>query len=298
MTAPLVLPDPAELALRLGTLGVPHRAVETVLGHARSLEADRLAHLASCAAVLRAARTQPLDVPLALPEGPASGLDHVIGFATQLPELRAHHAALGIPAEVTARTVADVGRHVEVFHSRYGTAGFDKEWWIARHFASRLFQLGRLQFERVDMTLVDPALPDGASGPAAPVTAGPVLSLHIPRFLGPMTPAACDTAIALAHDFFAGHFPSEQPPIAVCRSWLLDPELAAALPGSNIAAFGARFTPWGPTTRSDDVAVEFTFAAPDLPREQLPRRTSLERAVLDRLDAGGHWHTAGGWFAW
>ncbi|MEU3292382.1 hypothetical protein ABZ722_08485 [Streptomyces longwoodensis] len=32
--------------------------------------------------------------------------------------------------------------------------------------------------------------------------------------------------------------------------------------------------------------------------DRLPRRTRLERALVDHLRDGGHWYVGHGWFAW
>lgn len=292
----LEVPTPDVLALRLVDLGCDPLVVEPIVRHAAGVSPAVLDHLAACAAVLADARGGPLTLSLEFPPGPAQGLDFVLLYAAILPQLREHHRSWGVDPVITARTVADVGRHLAVFQLRYGRFGFDRQWWIAQHFASRLFQLGRLQFERIALgdrvarirSSGGPDLPDGAIG----------LSVHIARFLGPMSPQACDASIAQAQRFFADHPAAENPRVAVCHSWLLDPQLADLLPGSNIAQFQGRFTPMGSLPVDDSSAVEFTFAWPDLPLDELPRTTRLERAVVDVLRSGGHWHTGSGWFAW
>jgi hypothetical protein len=136
---------------------------------------------------------------------------------------------------------------------------------------------------------------------AAGLPLGPgdfALNVHIPDFLGPITPAACDRSLARAREFFARHFPEETYRVATCHSWLLDPQLAEYLPkDSNIVRFQDRFRfAYEKKEAEDDVPVGFVFGDPELPLDGLPRRTTLERAIGDHLRAGRHWYSGHGWF--
>jgi hypothetical protein len=62
------------------------------------------------------------------------------------------------------------------------------------------------------------------------------------------------------------------------------------LPGSNIAAFQQRWALDERVAEGDADALFFTFARRSpVDTATLPRDTSLQRAVLDRLAAGEHW---------
>jgi hypothetical protein len=66
---------------------------------------------------------------------------------------------------------------------------------------------------------------------------------------------------------------------------------------SNIVRFQDRFRVAREDTEpADTEPVQFVFGDPDLPVADLPRRTSVERAVGDHLRAGGHWYIGHGWF--
>lgn len=82
--------------------------------------------------------------PPAFPEsaGPLGRCFHLYVFIAALPYVRAYHRELGIPDDVSRRTLADLGRHVSVHHRRLGTPGLLFPWWIALHFHGELFQLG------------------------------------------------------------------------------------------------------------------------------------------------------------
>ncbi|MFD5540909.1 acyltransferase domain-containing protein [Streptomyces sp. NPDC127079] len=221
-------------------------------------------------------------------------------FLVAVPHVRAAHRELGVPGDITRMTLTDLGRGMALHRRRYGRGGLGarQAHWLTRHFCGRLYQLGRLQYELAGLgTRTAQAI----TGAGTEVAAGtPSLNLHIPDFLGPLTPAACDRSVLRAREFFARYFPDEKPVVATCHSWLLDPQLRRHLPAdSNIIRFQERFRPgWDDREPADTTPVAFVFGDPDLPPSDLPRRTSLERAVGDLLRAGGHWYTGHGWFPW
>ncbi len=218
-------------------------------------------------------------------------------FVATLPHTRAYHASRGIPDDIAAATLADLGRNVRVNHKRYGEGGLEVAFWLALHARGVIYQLGRLQFERARLgaSLAQAMIERGE--PASPDEV--VLSVHIPDFLGPFTPDRVDASIAEARGFFRHHFPEDRIRYAVCHSWLLDPQLKEYLaPASNIVQFQDRFALSDRKQDADRSIVQFVFGpAPDDLRE-LPQRTSLERAVAGHLLAGRHWHGRSGWFRW
>ncbi|MBA2950994.1 DUF5596 domain-containing protein [Streptomyces sp. PSKA28] len=217
-------------------------------------------------------------------------------FVAALPSVRAYHRARGIPDDVSRRTLADLGRHMAVHRRRRGTSGLLAPGWLALHFHGELYQLGRLQFERTRLgQRTGQAIAAAGAGPGA---GGLCLNLHISDFRGPLSPAACDQSLALAREFFPRHFPEERYEAAVCHSWLLDPQLKRLLPEeSNIVRFQKRFrVAYEETEPADSDPVAFVFGDPDLPVAELPRRSSVERAIGDHLRAGGHWYGGHGWF--
>lgn len=216
-------------------------------------------------------------------------------FVAALPSTRAYHRERGIPADVSRRTLADLGRNMAVHRRRHGRTGVQAPWWLVHHFRGELYQLGRLQFERARL-----GQRAGTRLAAAGLDVGPDsggLNVHIPDYLGPLSPAAVDRSLVLAREFFAVHFPRERYEVATCHSWLLDPQLRKYLPGdSNIVRFQERFRiAHEDREQADSEPVQFVFGDPELPVENLPRRTAVERAVGDHLRAGGHWYVGHGW---
>ncbi len=218
-------------------------------------------------------------------------------FVATLPHTRRYHRKRGIPDEVARATLADLGRNVRVNRKRYGEGGLETSNWLMLHFRGMIYQLGRLQFER---TRTWNSIVEAASARGETVSPDDfALSIHIPDFLGPMTPEACDASIAEARAFFATYFPEEIYRRGVCSSWLLDPHLKEYLPpSSNIVRFQNRFQIAGSGRESDTSVLQFVFGpAPD-DLDTLPQQSSLQRAVVTHLKRGGHWRFYPGWFPW
>jgi hypothetical protein len=84
--------------------------------------------------------------------------------------------------------------------------------------------------------------------------------------------------------------------VAACHSWLLDEQLTKYLPGdTNIIRFQRRFQPAYQLDPHDDDIVRFVFGRDRADLDQLSRRTTLERAVIDHLKAGRYWNGGSAW---
>jgi hypothetical protein len=166
-----------------------------------------------------------------------------------------------------------------VHRQTFGDFGLHTYGWMRIAWSGALYWLGRLQFNLQR---------DQGEW---------VVSTHIPA-TGPLTPAAADDSFRQARDFFARHFPDFPTNDFHCSSWLLDPELAAALPAdSNMAKFQRRWRLYGEPMRGDDDVVFFTFfRRGDVDLATLPQRTTLQRVIVDRLHTGGHWNVWQGRF--
>ncbi|MFI2762597.1 acyltransferase domain-containing protein [Streptomyces echinatus] len=298
-----MLPDADDLPELLLDLAVPHEDINELVARWRGVtqDPDTLGLLADCVEeVFRESgdtdRTAGLDALLTSAPAELADVLPVFVFLAALPRTRADQRARGIPAEVTRRTLADLGRHIAVHRRRHGRPGVQAWRWLVRHFRGELYQLGRLQFERARLGRRTAPVLAAAGLDAAPGT--PCLDLHIPDFHGPLTPSACDRSLALAREFFARYHPADRPVAVLCHSWLLDPTLRRYLPAdSNIVRFQERFRIAREDGEpADTEPVQFVFGDPDLPVAELPRRTSVERAVGDHLRAGGHWYIGHGWF--
>ncbi|HEY5980627.1 MAG TPA: acyltransferase domain-containing protein [Microlunatus sp.] len=212
-----------------------------------------------------------------------AGVLELLALIACIDEVRAYHASRGIGADDSWRALSDLGQQVFVHRLTYSTYGLHTHDWLRVAWSGALYWLGRLQFNL-------------QRDPLEPGEAGTwVLSTHIPRS-GPLTPAEVDASFAAAQAFFAEHFDDFSVHAFHCHSWLLDPRLAAALPAtSNMAQFQRRWTLAGESGNGDEDAVFFTFARrPPVDLASLPRETTLQRAILDRIADGGHWHVRHG----
>ncbi|GGR71510.1 hypothetical protein GCM10010269_07990 [Streptomyces humidus] len=307
-----MLPNTDELTDVLLDLAVPHQDIDEAVRLSRRVTSDtdvlRILEKAVADVVQDMGRIRgtTVDIP-ALPDASTATARFfpLYVFVAALPHIRAHHRERGIPDEVGRRTLADVGRCVAWYRRWHGTGGLLIPQWLTLHFHGELYQLGRLQFQRSRVDERTGASIAAAGLPQRPQELG--LAVHVPDFMGPLTPQAVERSLALARTFFARHYPEETYSVATCESWLLDPQLKRRLPkDSNIVRFQERFHLAHPPTASeareapeapeDMEPVRFVFGTTDVPLDQLPRRTVLERAVLDHLREGGHWYVGRGWF--
>jgi hypothetical protein len=130
-----------------------------------------------------------------------------------------------------------------------------------------------------------------------PITAEDiVLSVHITDFSGPLSPSACDASFAQVLPFFEKYFPDTPANIAICESWMLDPQLDAYMaPKSNIMQFKARFHQAYTPEPNNRGIQQFVFGMLDAEIDELPQATSLERAVVTHIVNGRDWTGGAGW---
>lgn len=298
----VVLPTAEEAAIELLRLAVPHEDIDAVTACIPAVRQsaplwwllERCVHsLVQCIGSVQAPPRFPAfaDRELALHR-----YFPILVFLVVLPRTRQHHRDHGVPQEISWHTLTDLGRHVAIHRRFHGTGGLRGPQWLFHHFRGMLYQLGRLQFQPGRLNDKQGEALTTAGLPYAP--GDPCLYVHIPDFFGPLSPAACDAAFAQAKEFFARHYPQERYDVAVCGSWLLDDQLGEYLPpDSNIVRFQRRFTlayASEGSDESDENIVRFVYGRDSFQLAELPRRTSLERAITDHLKAGRHWRSGTG----
>lgn len=210
--------------------------------------------------------------------GPAWRHLYVYAYLALAGVVTGYHRDHGIAADVSWATLADLGRNLAIDRRMRREGWPVMQSWLTLHARGGLYELGRLQHQR------------GATA----------IDLHIPES-GPMTPDAVEASLDEARAFFPRHFPDERPTTFSCGSWLLDPQLREYLPAdSNIVRFQRRFAldPYEePEGQDADVEVlRFVFRTLSTPLDRLPRRTVLQRAIVDHLKAGRHWQIRRGHF--
>ena len=189
-------------------------------------------------------------------------------FVARIPELRAAHRALGLTDEESRATIQALPRHVALHRACGGEPGGWEVEWIEMIWDGKLSELGRLQFE------------DHSDG---------VLDVHIPETGLPLEPDACDASFARALEVYPDHHAAQ------CTSWLLDPQLAEALPpASNIVRFQRRFVLRDEGREANDDVRRFVFHTYERDLDKLTPRTTLELALAERMRAGGTWRAPTG----
>ena len=189
-------------------------------------------------------------------------------FVARIPELQARHRALGLTDEESRATLQALPRHVALHRACGGEPGGWELEWIELIWDGKLSELGRLQFE------------DHGDG---------VLDVHIPETGLPLDPVACDASFERAREVYPSHHTAQ------CTSWLLDPQLAEALPAaSNIVRFQRRFEQRDEGREANDDVLRFVFHTYERDLDGLTPRTTLERALVERMRAGGTWRARPG----
>ncbi len=297
----IAIPPTEELLSRALEVAVPFEDLNPLLAAADRLRTgagEDLLRLEVSALVAAMGRTEPLPaLPVVTPDtvDPPGYFGVLVALLT-VPFARAYHRERGVDEVTSWRTFVDIGRNIAVYRNRHGQPGFDDLDWVALHLTGQLYDLGRLQVARgrLGRTFTQLIREHGLDAEEGE----PCLDVHIPRYSGPMDVAGCDRSLARAAEFFPRHFPEESPRYLVCSSWLLDPVLAERLPSSsNIVAFQRRFTAARCDEPGDEATLIFVFEDPTRPLSAYPRSSSLQRAVLEHLEAGGHWHGGRGWRA-
>ena len=298
------LPAVEDLPQVLLDLAVPHEDIDGLVAQLPSPERDprtwRLLEYVTHAVVrpMGAIEDAPPFQELAPSMGILRRYFYVYVFLAALPHVQDFHRGRGIPEDVSRSTLADLGRCMADHHYWYGVGGLDAMLasWLRLHFSGAIYQLGRLQFQRARL---GNRTGQGVSASGLPYGPGDhTLEVHIPAWYGPLTPDACERSLAAAREFFPRFFPAEECHVATCHSWLLDSQLAEYLPAdSNIVRFQRRFRLAHESAADDADTLRFVFGRIGTPLDQLPRETRLQRAILDHLKAGRHWHGGGGWFA-
>lgn len=181
----------------------------------------------------------------------------------------------GIGDDVYAETFSDLTIWSEECKRRFGDYGIQEYRWLAEHVQLRLFRLGRLQFQP-HVLEQDVEMPDGRWIRKHTI----VLNVHIPAG-EPLHPDGVQHAFERAASFFRGI-----PPVFVCYSWLLEPQLRHLLPPeSNILQFQNRFHIYRVDASSRQAEERIFGRVHDNP-EEYEERTQLQRKAKAYLLSG------------
>ena len=143
-------------------------------------------------------------------------------------------------------------------------------WWAVRQISMLEFRIGELEFE---MKWEQEAERN-------------VIDVHIPGDANMQLPLIHDSYLQ-ARNFFLQHYPEYGTAPFACSSWLLASSLEKLLPqDSNIIRFQSEYT----ITKVEEDSLGFMdwiYGSKDIPIEELPEKTSLQKNVKEFLKQGG-----------
>ncbi len=175
---------------------------------------------------------------------------------------------LGISDEIFYETIKCFTRFSAEHKDSFGEYGFDREWWSYRQISLKLFRIGELEYEIATLDNED------------------VINIHIPSN-ALLKPDLLHSSYKESYAFFGEFYPDYKYTNYVCETWLLAPALKELLPASsNILAFANDFV-------IDEVFPDVTdflqwiYKKMDIPLEELPEETSLQRKLKAHLLSGG-----------
>jgi len=190
--------------------------------------------------------------------------------------------------ERTVLALADSGLRLRQdgrFHSAQGTSPTDPGW--GTHLLCTEQVIAGYPVVDPNVVSPQPVSLDPSAWEVVLKAGEPVLDIHIPA-RSRLDPAACDDSFAEALEFFPRYFPEHNFKAFTCGSWLVDPQMMQKLPGSNMAAFAQRFHHM-PHVHADDNQAYSLGLGGRRPLDQLPRDTSLRRALVAHMENGGQW---------
>lgn len=175
----------------------------------------------------------------------------------------------GIEEKVFDDTMKCFTRFVEEHKASYGVYGFDRDFWTGRQLSLQLFRLGELEYEKVEE--------DNGER---------YISIHIPSD-AVLDPEKIKASLCQAKKFFEKQDPSWDRVSYKCCSWLLSPALKELLgEKSRILKFQEMFTVEEVYKDSNEF-MEWVFKRKDLPLEELPEKTTLQKNMKAHLLSGG-----------
>ncbi len=172
----------------------------------------------------------------------------------------------------------------------YGVSGTRAGHWHSGFFVDRI-ALGRLQYEPRTFE------GDFYKKNGYVVNRGDmVINIHIPSGES-LTQEKCFESYKIAHEFFSPLFGQGKPTVFVCDSWLLDPESDTFLPPCNITRFKHNFDIINSRV-DEEFHDKWRVFGKDYNKsiDELPRKTSVQRAYAEHLKQGGTVRTGYGIF--
>lgn len=184
--------------------------------------------------------------------------------------------------EIYWDTFCDLRYKAQECYDVYGIWGTFVAHWYPIFFNGTIVKLGRMEYQTRICNFKEPKTAMG-------ITVNPgdtILALHIPTSFEPFDKAARLDSYRKAWEYFC---PDGRPLMCVCGSWLLyDGYDNVFAPGSNIASFRKEFYMLSSKQSENFGNIWRVFGSDhQLPVDQLPEKTSLQRAFKTYMQNGG-----------
>jgi hypothetical protein len=180
----------------------------------------------------------------------------------------AKYEELGISKEIFIATMKFFPRFLQDHKDRHGSYQYVWAWWVVRQISMVEYRIGELEYEM--------RIEKGRH----------LIDIHIPADAD-MTIDKLRNSYLEALDFFEKYYPDYKGADMVCNSWLLAPALKYVLPeNSKILQFQKSFD-------IDHVDLDslgfmdWVYGSKDIPLEELPEDTSLQRNLKPYLRNNG-----------
>ena len=180
--------------------------------------------------------------------------------------LRTHneYCRFGISEKIFSDTIKFCTRFVKEHYDVYGVYSFTWAWWFPRQLSMREFRIGSFEYEMIS---------DKGNR---------LINIHIPADAD-MSIKCMKKSYEDAREFFETYIPEYAKADMVCCSWLLSPVLEKMLPSdSNIRNFRKSFDIVEVYNNSNE-GIRWIYGREDLPIEELPEDTSLQKKMKKHL---------------
>jgi hypothetical protein len=297
----------AELSATLEALRLRPEQIEEIVDNWEAFRSDpEWASLAGACLTMLDIDRGFIDAPLPIWDdlddaGPSGRLFYFYVFALAYSPAVAYLELQATPQRVIDATMTVVARHAATHEKKWGTLGIDAGWWMFPILRGELLQIGVLKFHRLTLGVgsLSPApwlSDDEAKALGSGFRRGDAhIGLHIPEGAD-ITPQALDLTFADARRVLARLWPTAQRRLATLQSWMMDSRLRDYLDEeTNLVRFQRRFTELPLWREGDEEVIDFVFRRPTTALRELPQTTRLERAVVEVLQRGEHWHSQIGW---
>ena len=196
------------------------------------------------------------------------GSKMLVLMLTQCLESYKKYQERQIGNEIFCATMKYCTRFVNMHHDVYGAYAFKWGFWFPRQLALQEFRIGAFEYEML-------ADSDGKR-----------INLHIPGDAD-MSHEAMASSFAAAKKFFKEQYPEFAEAEVVCDSWLLSPMLKELLPGkSKILHFQQAFDVIK-VNEGGKSCLLWVYGRDDLPLDELPQQTSLQKKLKTYIENGG-----------